>query len=72
MTLLFQKDRGEFTPIMNKLAEAEVVHLAPEEKEFNTGQVNIIEACDYHFACLLTKEEYIALAHEILKEAEKL
>lgn len=72
MTLLFQKNRGAFTPIMDKLAEAEVVHLAPEEKEFNTGQINIVEACDYYFKCLLTKEEYIQLAHEILKEAEKL
>lgn len=60
------------TPIMDKLTEARVVHLHVDNEEINTGVVEIMEACDSYFTCSLTKAEYIALAHEILKEAEKL
>jgi len=59
-------------PIIRKLSRANVVDLGVSMDEHGTGKVQIFENCDAYYSCHLTKEEYIALAHEILANAEKL
>ena len=58
--------------IIAYLYRSDIVDLTVHDSEMGTGEILISECYYFYNQATLTKEQYIQLAHEILKEAEKL